>query len=246
MDVGTQTSPAHPELYVVSYDAQRWYHRDTTDTITRLDGKPIHIGPAELAGDRQLFGVLGVHASLDAAGTEGRSWLYDQLKAVDPDVALPIPVQDHSPCGQVSWKKSLWGQSADGSSMYAISDTFRSVQLVVLVTSCGRDESEAEGGEEGQEENAAGEKKDGGEVETTSLPSHGGDVLVRVGNTGKRKREDTEREGEIGGTETGGQDDSGGYGQGPRAKKGKTDEAVVIPAHMSEAVDLLLTVKRGR
>lgn len=244
MDMGTQTSPAHPKLYVVSYDAQKWYHQDTTDTITRLDGKPIHIGPAELAGDRQLFGVLGVHTSLDDAGKEGRSWLYDQLKAVDPDVALPIPVQDHSPCGQVSWKKSRWGRSADRSLVYAISDTFRSVQLLVLVTRCAQDGSEAEGGEEGQEENAAGEKKDGGEVETTGLPSHGGDV--RAGNAGKRKREDTERGGEIGGTETGGQDDSGGYGQGRRAKKGKTDEAVVIPDHMSEAVDLLLTVKRGR
>lgn len=242
--MGTQTSPAHPELYVVSYDAQKWYHGDITDTITRLDGKPIHIGPAESAGDRRLFGVLDVHASLDAAGTEGISWLYDQLKAVDPDVALPIPVQDHSRCGQVSWKKSRWGRSADGSLVYAISDTFRGVQLVVLVTRCACDESEDEGGEEGQEENAAGEEKDGGEVETTGLPSHGGDV--RAGNAGKRKREDTEREGEIGGTETGGQDDSGGYGQGRRAKKGKTDEVVVIPAHMSEAVDLLLTVKRGR
>ena len=100
MDVGTQTSPAHPELYVVSYDAQKWYHGDTTDTITRLDGKTIHIGPAELAGDRQLFGVLGVHASLDAAGTEGLSWLYNQLKAVDPDVALPIRFKTIPPVGK--------------------------------------------------------------------------------------------------------------------------------------------------
>lgn len=167
---------------------------------------------------RQRSGLLGIYLSENAAEMMGHSWVYDQLRSVDRDFHMPLPRQDLSQCARVTWKHSGWVRSADGSWGYAVSDMFRRVQLVVLVTKSAVDGLDAGAGKEGQRETAAGGEKEGDGREIIDLT--GDDGYVRVGNAGKRKR-------------VAGEDVSGVAGE----HMSETDR---------EMVSLLLTMKGGR
>lgn len=61
------TTPATSlqKLRILIYDASRWYHPNTTDKITRLDGKQIYIGTGVGVGaiNNQRYGILGMYHS---------------------------------------------------------------------------------------------------------------------------------------------------------------------------------------
>lgn len=61
------TTPATSlqKLRILIYDASSWYHPNTTDKITRLDGKQIYIGTGVGVGaiNNQRYGILGMYHS---------------------------------------------------------------------------------------------------------------------------------------------------------------------------------------
>ena len=110
------------EIYTVGYDATKWYHPDTTDKITLLDGTSVPIGEdAAMEGE---IGHLGTCTSQHLAEKMGRSWLHGQLKSADP-------------ASQVAWKRQPWRKVADeGRWTYSIRDPSRETWLAVTVTRC--------------------------------------------------------------------------------------------------------------
>ena len=225
----TASPPTPPqELYVLSYDAHRWSHPDTTDTITRLDGTPLRIAHGERATDEQRSGVLGIFRSEAHAQMTAHAWLHTQLKAVDPTVPLPLPAQDGSKCEHVAWKTSGWLRAADGSRVKSVSEACRRVELVVLVSKSAvtGGVSGARARRDGQRELVAGERM----VEDVDLTG--------TGERNARKRKRTAEAEESAGSDAAGLEGGGGR----RAVKRRT----TADAEMSEAADLLLSMKGGK
>ena len=109
------------EIYLVGYEARKWYHPDTTDKITLLNGTSIPIGVD--AAKEGKTGHLGACTSQHLAEKMGRSWLHGQLKSADP-------------AEQVAWKRKPWRKVAEGRWTYSIRDSFRKIWLAVSVIRC--------------------------------------------------------------------------------------------------------------
>ena len=195
-------TPSSQKFYVLTYDAQNWCHPETTDKITRLDGKSIPVGDGERVTDTQRSGTLGVYLSANDAVMMAHRWLYEQLKTIEPDVRQPLPRQDDSRCDKVTWKTSHWVQSPDGSRLNSVSDTFRNVRLSVLVTKSAVGILHTAAGKERQKEIVAGEREEGGRREVIDLTGTGDPVRER--SAGKRKRDTQSEEQEDRGVETSG------------------------------------------
>ena len=172
----TKSSLSSPQkVYVLTYDATLWAHKDTTDSITLLNGKPIlvtwiedrlttqhltltHKGSPRVSWSQdslkkiQPCGTLGVYLSEAKAKRVGKKWLYDQLLRLG--VELPIEMQDGSQWKEPVWMKSGWGRTADGSWGYTISDCSpRNRLLVVIVSERTVDDSDSEEEHEDSDDN---------------------------------------------------------------------------------------------
>ena len=150
------TSSPSQKVYVLTYDAALWAHKDTTDSITLLNGKAIlvtwiedrlttqhftltHEGSPRLSWSQdslkkmQPCGTLGVYLTEAKAKRVGKKWLYDQLLRLG--VELPLEMQDGSQWNEPVWMKSGWGRTADGSWGYTISDCSPRNRLLVVIVS---------------------------------------------------------------------------------------------------------------
>ena len=164
------------KVYVLTYDATLWAHKDTTDSITLLNGQPILVtwikdrltsqhytltqeGSPQLSWSKdglkkmQPCGTLGVYSTEAKAKRVGKKWLYDQLLRLG--VKLPLQMQDGWEWNEPVWMKSGWGRTADGSWGYTISDCCpRNRLLVVIVSERTVDESDSEEENEDSDDNA--------------------------------------------------------------------------------------------
>ena len=169
-------SPSSQKVYVLTYDATLWAHKDTTDSITLLNGQPILVtwikdrlttqhytltqeGSPQLSWSKdglkqmQPCGTLGVYSTEAKAKRVGKKWLYDQLLRLG--VKLPLQMQDGWEWNEPVWMKSGWGRTADGSWGYTISDCCpRNRLLVVIVSERTVDESNSEEEHEDSDDNA--------------------------------------------------------------------------------------------
>ena len=138
-------------------------------------------------------------------------WLYDQLKAVEPDIHQPLPIQDNSRCEKVIRKTSPWTKCVAGSWVHSGSDIFKRVELAVSVKECAVNEIDPGVGEEEMENAVCGE------TEIVDLTDDGGS---------SRKRSDRELMGEIvdGSMVTVAQTGNGGYTPGQNAEERETQE----------------------
>ena len=130
-------------------------------------------------------------------------WLYDQLKAVEPDIHRPLPIQDNSRGEKVIWKTSPWTKCVAGSWVHSGSDIFKRVELALSVKECAVNEIDPGVGEE--------------EMEIVDLTDDGGS---------SRKRGDRELMGEIvdGSMVTAAQTGNGGYTPEQNAEERNTQE----------------------
>lgn len=157
---GTTSSNPSMDVYVLTYDASVWPHKETTGRIYLLDGTLIkvkvkkHISPATV----QPVGVLGVYSSEAQARKTGKAWLYDQLMGLGVQIHRPLPIQDNSEVTEPAWKKSGWVQMPDGNWGYTISDHSRWLGLTVHVT--GKPVAK-EGESENKDENSDDEDEGG-------------------------------------------------------------------------------------
>ena len=114
-------NPTSQKVYVVSYDATRWLSDpddNTLDTYTKCTG------------------VLGTYVARGKAEHRALMFLHGRLRAMAPDVRIPLPQQDDAPCDRETWKAGSWIQSGRGKWTNYVSDVWSGADLVVHVTRC--------------------------------------------------------------------------------------------------------------
>ena len=149
--------------FVLCFDAKDWAHWETTNEVELFNGTIITRGsPGGARTMVQSTGVLGTYPTQLNAMKRGGLWLQSQVFRVkDERFVWPLPVER----GQIDsrkgvWKRSGWGQKADGSLCYKVTDFERDLTLKVTVTVTAGDESDDDGTYETEPEEEGTEEKD--------------------------------------------------------------------------------------